>query len=752
MRNIWTIFVGDIKHIGGSVIALIIAIGLILMPSFYAWFNIYGSWNPYNNTSGMKVAVANADQGYQGDLLPAAVNVGDQVVNALRANEDLKWTFVTEKNAKDGVQSGEYYAAIVIPKNFSSDVFALFTAQTSDTGNADESDTTDAVHHAQLIYYSNPKKNPIASTVTNQGAAAVQEQINDTLTSTVATALIGTMDSVLDYLDTDQSSRSISTLSASLRQESEDLSSAAALSSSYAGLTRSAASMMETSLQAMQSSKDSMNSRGVDTTALKNKLNKAADAIDQANSGMEAALDALADALESAGSNVADALEKPSSSASDTAAKLRAISTNTVKPMIANLNDYRSTLAGLKDQATTDAELKALTAAIADVDRSIDKLNDYDAKLNAAADKVAAGSQSTSQAATDIRNQTSALAQSIRDLKQSYQDNVMTPMKNAANAARQSGKDAALLVSDAQSLLASVTETTQSGGQSAADALDRINTVASTLDSANSQLTDQAGKLKQTADSIDEALASGGVEQVRTLFSQPADTLAAAMTTPVSLKRKAIFPVENNGSAMAPFYTLMAIWVGVMFLGIIMKPNVSEKTVAALHKPKGWQLYLGRGVIFVSLALIQTTILGLGDLLYLRVQTVNPFLFMLCLWWTAFACSVFIYTLAAVFGNIGKAISTALMIAQIAGTGGTFPVQMLPDGFREVYPYLPFSHAMAALRETIAGFYGNVYWEQMGRMGIYLIVALLIGIPLYTPISRAMARSNDLVASTKVLG
>ncbi|MBT1163660.1 YhgE/Pip domain-containing protein [Bifidobacterium felsineum] len=746
MRNVWTIFADDVKHIGSSVIALIIAIGLMIMPSFYAWFNIYGSWNPYDNTGDMKVAVANADAGYQGDLLPAAVNVGDQVVNALRANDDLRWTFVTEEEAKNGVRSGEYYAAIIIPKNFSSDVFAVFTNESDETGDAG------ATRHARLVYYANPKKNPIASTVTNQGAAAVQEQVNDTLIATVAKTLIGTMNSILDYLDTDQSSQSVSTLSASLRQESEDLTSAAALSSSYAELTRSAASMLDTSLTAMEDSKSSMATKTTDAKALESKLDEAADAIDQANASMVSALDTLADAFDAVGSNAADTLEKPSTAAGDAAAKLRSISTNTVQPMITELKDYRNTLDGLKNDANTDAERKALEAAIADVDRSIAKFTDYDAKLNDAANAVESGSQSASQAAKEIRDQSADFSQSIRDLNKSYQHDVMPQMANAAKSARQSGKNAVLLMNDAQSMLDSVTVASQANGSSTTDALDRINGVADKLDEADSALAEQADKLKQAADSIDAAMASGGVEQVRTLFSQPADTLAAAMTTPVTLSRKAIFPVQNNGSAMAPFYTLMAIWVGVMFLGIIMKPNVSEKTVAALHKPKGWQLYLGRGMIFVVMALIQTTILGLGDLLYLRVQTVNPFLFMLCLWWTAFACSVFIYTLASVFGNIGKALSTALMITQIAGTGGTFPVQMLPSGFREIYPYLPFSHAMTALRETVGGFYGTVYWEQMGRMSIYLLVALLIGIPLYTPISRAMARTNDLVASTGVMG
>ncbi|WP_140557783.1 YhgE/Pip domain-containing protein, partial [Bifidobacterium sp. UTCIF-39] len=146
MRNVWTIFHTDMRHIRSSVIALIIAIGLILMPSFYAWFNIYANWDPYSNTGGMKVAVANSDKGYQGDLLPAKVNVGDQVANALRANDSLDWTFVSEDEAKSGVESGEYYAAIVIPKDFSTDLFSLLSERTADSGKTDKTE----VRQAQL--------------------------------------------------------------------------------------------------------------------------------------------------------------------------------------------------------------------------------------------------------------------------------------------------------------------------------------------------------------------------------------------------------------------------------------------------------------------------------------------------------------------------------------------------------------------------------------------------------------------------
>ncbi|KFI55414.1 YhgE/Pip domain-containing protein [Bifidobacterium callitrichos] len=745
MKNVWTIFRTDMLHIRSSVIALIIAIGLILMPSFYAWFNIYANWDPYDSTGDMKVAVANSDKGYQGDLLPAKVNMGDQVSNALRANDSLDWTFVNEDKAKSGVESGEYYAAIVIPEDFSTDLFSLLNEGTADSGKTDKT----KARQAQLVYYSNPKKNPIGSTVTDQGASTVRQQISDTLTSSVAQTAAGTLDSVASYLDTDQSARSISALSANLRRQSADLSDAADLASSYAGLADSAASLLDASGKSMERTKRSLQSSTVDMDGITGKLGDASTSIDRVNANMADGLDSAANAFDNVGDNAEEALGKPAAGSANTAAALRAISTNRIRPMIASLTQYRNTLVSIRETLHTEPAKAAIDRAIADVDRTLKRLNATDTKINDAADQAEAKGQAINDSGKDIAAQAQASAQSIRDLNKSYQDNVVATLSGVTDSAKRTGTDAKALVDETTSALADVTGRTDGSGS--AGALTNIKELTANIDTAHDTLLEQSKKLGETADKLDEAMASGGVEEVRKLLSQPTDTIALAMTTPVTTKRIAVYPIANNGSAMTPFYTLLAIWVGAMFLSIILKANVSDRISAALDRPRPWQLYLGRGLTFVAFSLAQTTVLGLGDLLYLRAQATDPLLFMLCLWWSSLVSSMLVYTLAAVFNTVGKAICAALMVSQIAGIGGTFPVEMLPGVFRQLYPYLPFSHGITALREAVGGFYGNVYWEQMGRMGIYLVVALLIGFTLYTPVTRAMAKTSTLISSTMAM-
>lgn len=136
-----------------NAIAWIVILGLSVVPSLYAWFNIAASWDPYSNTGSLKVAVANVDAGYEGELLPISINLGEQVVSGLRENNQLDWVFTDSQKAVEGVKSGKYYAAIVIPETFSNDMMSLFS---------------DDVEHSDILYYLNEKENAIAPKVTDK--------------------------------------------------------------------------------------------------------------------------------------------------------------------------------------------------------------------------------------------------------------------------------------------------------------------------------------------------------------------------------------------------------------------------------------------------------------------------------------------------------------------------------------------------------------------------------------------------------
>ena len=186
MKNVWLLFKGDLKRITQNVVTLVIAIGLVVLPSLFSWYNMLACWDVFDNTGNLKVAVANTDEGYTSDLFPTKIRIGDEVVSALRANDQLEWVITDKEDAIDGARSGRYYAAVVIPESFSRDMLSF---------------NFDDEGHASITYYSNQKKNAIAPKLTDQGADRVAAQVNAVFTQTLAEIALNLAQSLAKFTD-----------------------------------------------------------------------------------------------------------------------------------------------------------------------------------------------------------------------------------------------------------------------------------------------------------------------------------------------------------------------------------------------------------------------------------------------------------------------------------------------------------------------------------------------------------------------
>src|SRR5574344_1575974 len=184
MKNIFRIFKNDMKKITVNIIAFIVIIGLCVLPALYAWFNIAANWDPYANTGDLAVAVYSEDVGYEVNSIK--INCGDQITDNLKKNTQMGWTFVNDKDtAIDGVKSGKYYAAVIIPEDFTEKLCSLISGTFT---------------QSEIQYYVNEKKNAIAPKITDKGVSAIQNQVDasfvSTITQTVATTLNVTADGV----------------------------------------------------------------------------------------------------------------------------------------------------------------------------------------------------------------------------------------------------------------------------------------------------------------------------------------------------------------------------------------------------------------------------------------------------------------------------------------------------------------------------------------------------------------------------
>ena len=251
-----------------------------------------------------------------------------------------------------------------------------------------------------------------------------------------------------------------------------------------------------------------------------------------------------------------------------------------------------------------------------------------------------------------------------------------------------------------------------------------LDQASSTMSQADSSLEKLQGTLSTAANDVAALRASESLDKLDEILGASSADLADFMSSPVTLTTKAVYPVSNYGSGVAPFYTNLALWVGGCVLIAIIKLEVDGEGIGAFTATEG---YFGRWLLLVVLGFVQAFIVCCGDLV-LGMQCLRPELFVLAGIFTSFVYVNIIYALASAFKHIGKALVVILVIVQIPGSSGMYPIEMMPEFFRRLKPFLPFTYGINAMRGPIGGMYANHYWIDMLSLFWYLPVALFIGL------------------------
>lgn len=758
MKMIWGIFKRDMCHATRNVIAVIVSMGLVVVPALYAWFNIAASWDPYGNTKALKVAVANNDKGYKSDLIPVRVNVGETIISTLHANDQLDWQFVKSDKAIDGVKSGEYYAAIVIPKGFSADMMTLFSPD---------------IKHAQLKYYLNEKINPIAPHITDQGATTVVNTIDKTFAKTIAQVGLDLASSILHYSQSPQMAEYMRNLNGNLTTMADTLSGASQQVTSYSQLLGSANDIVDSTgkllvsatkagkqaqnaLKQGKSGATSFTSAGANVTSSVNAaLDQVSGAFDQVAAKVNKAFDAIGKDSDTAASQLTTLSEQVSSGESlyDT----YITSLNHMRESVEQLPDSDSAKQALLE--AIDREITLLEAAKGDSQKLAQQLKD--ASTQVTQDTVAA-----ERSRKEILNRITSAKQSISNVRDDYATNVKPKIDALASTV-------STLISQTDSMITQLSGTTDSLNDVTSNVGTNIASIRSTLDGIATKLNSSATTLNTLITAMNSS--DNGAEnsdELKSLTTSNASTLSTLISAPVALHRVAVYPIANYGSAMAPFYTILSIWVGAIILCAMLKVTISDRekahvlglgdTLPRIAGPSGpgnasrWGLrldheYFGRYAIFALLALLQGTLVCLGDMYFLGVQANHALQFLAVGWLAALVFSNIVYTLTVSFGDIGKAVAVVLLVMQVAGSGGTFPIETLPKFFQMLYPFLPFPHAIDAMHAAMAGSYGNEYLLDMVYLALFLIPSLLLGLVLRKPVIRLNNWVSRNLESTKVM-
>ena len=245
---------------------------------------------------------------------------------------------------------------------------------------------------------------------------------------------------------------------------------------------------------------------------------------------------------------------------------------------------------------------------------------------------------------------------------------------------------------------------------------------------------------------LDELTGDGG--------SLNAERIANFMLSPTVLKTHTLYPVHTYGSAMAPLFTSLALWVGAFMLMVLIKLEVDDEGLAGRHVTMN-QTYMARWLLLAMIAGLQGLVCSIGDLV-IGVQTVNAPLFVFTAWFTSLVYVSIAYALSATFMHVGKALVVAMVMLQIPGASGLYPIEMMPHFYRALYPLFPFTYSIDAFRETIGGFYDGHWGKVMLTLLLFAALSFAIGLglrPLMSNFNHLFAREieeSDMIVGEQV--
>ena len=778
MKKAMEIFKRDICRLGKSPAAIIVAVGMCIIPALYAWFNIAANRDPYGNTVNIQVAVANNDVGAENKK--RKLDAGQQILDQMEENDDLGWVYTDEEDAIDGVKSGKYYAAIVIPETFSADILQIEDGK---------------LGSPEIKYYVNEKRNAVAPKITNTGSTTIQSKIEEEFYKVASEAIAEELQdlggSLADNLETtnDNILSMIADARDNFQEYQQVLADFQATINQGTTQIQHGKSTLVRAVKAADSGSDALADAKELIRSSRKNVQAFGTAFDKSLSDGETTMNDIYGVASVKLGDLKTTAEQAVTAVS-TGKELAANMSKDGQTAVASLN---AVVAAINQQITEgQASVDAAKAEQAKLQKQLDSVNaaldsgmlneeqtaqykqmkaqleagiaQYQAGIDAGEAKIASAQQSVAMISgvlipklenelipksqemqkqlEDLDSKTGKLQTIISTIDSSKTEigTILTQGKTTLRTLR-SGLSSNLLpgLHSALDTASGVTGDLKSTLKDASATADQMQGV---MDQLSNSLTEGGKALGETGDTLanlDERLAgiqndletlraSEAYKDILDLQEVDPDAVSKFMTSPIELTTTTFYEMEDYGSGMTPFYTNLALWVGGMVLIALLKQEVDEDEKVKKFTLR--QAYFGRQMIFIILSVIQSLIVCLGDLYLLKVQCVHPGLFILTGVVAGFVYLSLIYAITAAFKHIGRAIFVFLVIIQIPGSTGTFPVEMMGGFYQAIYRLMPFTYSNGAMRECIGGMYYNTWLKDMGILLAYLLLALFIGLVL----------------------
>ena len=714
MKNCLAIYKRDLEAIFKNYAAFVVILALCILPSLYAWFNIKASWDPYSEaaTKGVKIGVVNEDKGTT--LEGNTINIGDKVIEELKKNTQLGWQFVNADAAHEALVMGKYYATITLPSNFSQDLTSIVSSN---------------IQKGQIIYTVNEKLNAIAPKLTDKGVSSLQNMISEQVVQTVSEVIFG----VGNELGVDLESQ-IPTVTmvynqlVKLQSKFEEINQTVSLTDE--GITKLQSLIEQLEEDMPDISQTFENARGF-TQSIQDFMNASKKTTNQIGPTIKQDIQIIGNIAQEISSGAMGLKAEISGNSEQVPALLNALQKKVIglKTLVESMNRLLKAL----DKVASNAHLET---AIDKFDTSVNNLETASNLLGEASENIEAAPEKINPILDQVVTVGNDLSDITTNLYNGFDDELMGPIAQIFDKAYETASNAEAVLIKAQNSLPEVNDLLIVVDEAAQKGEDGIAYVKQALPKAENMVNNLVAKIGTIQN-------EGDLEKIVELLKADVNARSGFLANPIEITEEILYPMHNYGTSMTPFYTVLCLWVGGLLLASML-------TVEAKGEYGANEIYFGKLLLFVTIGIVQALIVSMGDLYLLKIYCKQPLLFVLSNCFVGLTFATLVYSLVSVFGNIGKVIAIILLVLQVAGSGGTFPIQMTPQFFQILNPFLPFTYGIAINREAIGGVVVAIYSRSISFLLIYLVGAILIAVVLKQPINQLMKKAIEKFKESEI--
>ena len=690
MEKIVEIFVNNIKKIFKNYAIFLVILTLCFLPSIYALVNIKASWDPYSQeaTSKLKIAVVNNDQGT--NFNNKEINIGNMLVDELKNNKQLGWIFTDQNNADKLLNNEEIYAIVSVPNNFSQNLLSF---------------TTNDITRAKINYEVNEKMNAIAPKITDKGAVSITDQVNLMVRDNINKIVLNLMEKLAQELNNNLPK--IEELNSKIKAVIDEIPNID---------------------EKLSSGENILNTGENILTTLENQLPNINNILSEIGM-VSASINGFINTIEQSGNELVIMIKNDLLLLNDFYDNL--------------INDFNTIIDKINNNENVDALIDQLSTKITtiiqknnniikilenlnqikpnqQISDAINQLNNFNDKLSNISNVLNEIKQNQNK--DDVLNKINEIKNiiiNVKDLNNSiinnYESQIKTPLLNILNGIQRVSIDVGNTTNTLKTQIPNIEKLIN-------EILPLINNGKTDVKNLKDNLPLISEKLNLVYNNINLLINNQDFNNVLNLLMNDVSKRTEFITEPVKLEATTIYKMGNYGSAMSPFYSVLSLWVGMMLMLSILKVKTDQEE----EKYKTYQLYFGKLLFFVTIAIIQAIIVAVGNLFLLGIYCTYPWLFVCGLIFTSIVFATIMYSLVFVFGNLGKVIGIVLLVLQVAGSGGTFPIQLTPEFFQNIYNYLPFTYAISLQREAIGGISNYILYRDIFILCIYIIISILI--------------------------